>query len=192
MPVVFAGSPDIAHRSLSADPAEKKLYSSRITMQKMLRLSLNINVCTANWQNSTKNQTSCSRVKHRDLIEISSKVFSCVYMEEEHPVPRVQHPALSCHCWCHGTCWALRGASRDTEPATRVSVAKMPHQCFWCQNKTVNFTNCEQFVKSGLKAPNKNDIWNSKKFLHFLMLSSLTSRWTHSTCQQVWYFLCHE
>lgn len=66
MPVVFAGSPDIAHRSLSADPAEKKLYSSRIIMQKMLRLSLNINVSIANWQNSTKNQTSSSRVKQRD------------------------------------------------------------------------------------------------------------------------------
>lgn len=42
-----------------------------------------------------KNQTSCSRVKQRDLIEISSKVFSCAYMEEEHPAP-VGYSILLC------------------------------------------------------------------------------------------------
>lgn len=119
----------------------------------MLRSSLYIHVSIANWQDSTKNQTSLSRVKQGDLIEISSKVFSCVYMEEEHPVP-VGYSTLPCP----------GPAETWEEPAgtvnlPQVSVAKMPSPMLLVS---------AQFVKSGLKAPNKSDIWNTKKAPTFL------------------------
>jgi len=53
------------------------------------------------------------------MIEISSKVFSYVYTEEEHPAGHavrcgVQHPGLSQHCPCLWDLLNLKGSQQGT------------------------------------------------------------------------------
>lgn len=93
MPVVFVGSPDIAHRILSADPAEKKLFILDYNAEGAQMVTPY--QCLYSKLAEHQIKKSCSRMKQRDWLEISSKVFSCVYTEEEHPVP-VGYSILPC------------------------------------------------------------------------------------------------
>lgn len=75
MPVVFIASPLIALRSLPADPTDNKLYCPVLMMQKTA-LTVTPHPCLCSKLAEQHKKKGCSGMKQRDLMEISSKVFS--------------------------------------------------------------------------------------------------------------------
>lgn len=127
MPVVFISSPVIALRSLPTDPTDTKLYCSVLIMQKTT-LTVTPHPCLCSkLSEQHKKRAALGWMKQRDLMEISSKVFSYVYMEEKHPAEHtvgcgVQDPGLFQHCLC---LWDIP-AEPWREPARTVHLPEEP------------------------------------------------------------------
>lgn len=124
MPVVFIASPVIALGSLPTDPTDNKLYCPVLITQNTA-LMVTPHPCPCSKLAEQHQKKSFSRMKQRDLMEIASKVFSCVYIEEEHPAGHtvgwgVQHPGLSQHCRSVGP------AEPRREPAGTVHLPEEP------------------------------------------------------------------
>lgn len=145
MPVVFIASPVIALRSLPTDPTDTKLFCSVLIMQKTT-LTITPHRCLCSkLVEQHKKRAALGWMKQRDLMEISSEVFSYLHGgkascrtysgmwgTESSLVPAlpvsVGHP-----------CWALKGASTDHASTRRASWhpnrgKTSPCQCFWCQH----------------------------------------------------------